>query len=38
MEGEHMSTVEIAQQPLLIGGNWTAAQDGVQQSPREYPI
>jgi vanillin dehydrogenase len=28
MEGEHMSTVEIAQQPLLIGGDWTAAQEG----------
>jgi acyl-CoA reductase-like NAD-dependent aldehyde dehydrogenase len=23
-----MSTVDIAQQPLLIGGEWTAAQDG----------
>jgi acyl-CoA reductase-like NAD-dependent aldehyde dehydrogenase len=24
-----MSTVDIAQQPLLIGGEWTAAQDGA---------
>jgi len=24
-----MSTVAIAQQPLLIGGEWTAAQDGA---------
>jgi benzaldehyde dehydrogenase (NAD) len=27
-ERETMSTVDIAQQPLLIGGEWTAAQDG----------